>query len=106
MVGRAARHLIQSATKEARRRAMKITVDSVINASLDSIWQAWNNPDDIKQWNNDSDDWHTTRSTVDRREGGKLAALTLARDGSAGIDFDGTDSELLELSFSDDFLDV
>ena len=43
---------------------MKITVETVINASLDSVWHAWNNPDDIKQWNNASDDWHTTRGVA------------------------------------------
>jgi uncharacterized protein YndB with AHSA1/START domain len=74
---------------------MKITVDSVINASLDSVWQAWNNPDDIKQWNNASDDWHTTRSTVDLREGGKFSARMEARDGSAGFDLEGTYTRVL-----------
>ena len=69
---------------------MKITVETVINSSLDSVWHAWNNPDDIKQWNNASDDWHTTRSTVDLREGGKFSARMEARDGSAGFDFEGT----------------
>ena len=59
---------------------MKITVETVVNASLDSVWQAWNNPDDIKQWNNASEDWHTTRSTVDLRAGGKFSVA----DGGQG----------------------
>ncbi len=69
---------------------MKITVETLVKASLDAVWDAWNNPDDIKQWNNASDDWHTTRSTVDLRQGGKFSAWMEAKDGSAGFDFEGT----------------
>jgi uncharacterized protein YndB with AHSA1/START domain len=69
---------------------VKITVETVVKATLESVWDAWNNPDDIKQWNNASDDWHTTRSTVDLRQGGKFSARMEAKDGSAGFDFEGT----------------
>jgi uncharacterized protein YndB with AHSA1/START domain len=69
---------------------VKITVETLVKAGLDSVWDAWNNPDDIKQWNNASDDWHTTRSTVDLRQGGKFSARMEAKDGSAGFDFEGT----------------
>jgi uncharacterized protein YndB with AHSA1/START domain len=69
---------------------VKITVETLVKATLDSVWDAWNNPDDINQWNAASDDWHTTRSAVDLREGGKFSARMEARDGSAGFDFEGT----------------
>ncbi len=69
---------------------MKITVETLIKGNLKSVWDAWNNPDDINQWNAASDDWHTTRSAVDLREGGKFSARMEARDGSAGFDFEGT----------------
>jgi uncharacterized protein YndB with AHSA1/START domain len=69
---------------------MRITVETLVKASLNTVWEAWNNPDDINQWNAASDDWHTTRSTVDLREGGKLSARMEAKDGSAGFDFEGT----------------
>src|SRR5687768_9045460 len=49
-----------------------------------------NSPQDIKQWNAASEDWHTTRSTVDLREGGKFSSRMEAKDGSAGFDFEGT----------------
>jgi len=68
---------------------MKITVEAAVNAGLSKIWSAWNNPDDIKQWNSPSDDWHTTRSAVDLREGGKFSARMEAKDGSQGFDFEG-----------------
>jgi uncharacterized protein YndB with AHSA1/START domain len=69
---------------------VKITVEAHVKANLDSVWDAWNNPADIKQWNAASDDWHTTRSTVDLREGGKFSARMEAKDGSQGFDFEGT----------------
>jgi len=69
---------------------MKITVQTLVNAPLAKVWNAWNNPSDIKQWNAASEDWHTTQSTVDLREGGKFTARMEAKDGSFGFDFDGT----------------
>jgi len=35
---------------------MKITIETLIKADLETVWDAWNNPDDIKQWNAASDD--------------------------------------------------
>src|SRR5262245_47711963 len=68
---------------------MKITVETTVKAGLDRVWDAWNNPDDIKQWNSAQDDWHTTRSTVDLREGGKFTSRMEAKDGSEGFEFEG-----------------
>ncbi len=69
---------------------MKITIETVVKSRLNSVWDAWNNPDDIKRWNTAQDDWHTTRSTVDLREGGKFLSRMEAKDGSMGFDFEGT----------------
>ena len=69
---------------------MKITIETIVNAALRTVWDAWNNPADIRQWNAAQDDWHTTRSEVDLREGGKFLARMEAKDGSSGFDFEGT----------------
>lgn len=69
---------------------MKITVETVVNAPLRQVWDAWNDPAAIVRWNAASDDWHTTRSTVDLREGGLFTSRMEAKDGSAGFDFGGT----------------
>ncbi len=69
---------------------MKITIETVVHASLSSVWDAWSNPEDIQQWNTASEDWHTTHSTVDLREGGKFLSRMEAKDGSMGFDFAGT----------------
>lgn len=69
---------------------MKITIETVVHAPLNRVWDAWNNPHDIKQWNAAQDDWHTTRSSVDLRVGGKFLSRMEAKDGSEGFDFEGT----------------
>ena len=69
---------------------MKITVETVVDAPVGTVWDAWNNPADIRQWNTAQDDWHTTRSEVDLREGGRFIARMEAKDGSVGFDFEGT----------------
>lgn len=68
---------------------MKLTVETAVKAPLNTVWDAWNNPADIKEWNAAQDDWHTTESTVDLREGGKFSARMEAKDGGAGFDFEG-----------------
>lgn len=85
---------------------MEITVETVVKADLNTVWRAWNDPEDIKRWNAASDDWHTTRSTVDLREGGSFSARMEAKDGSMGFDFEGTytrvvPQELIEYSMGD-----
>ena len=69
---------------------MKITVETTVKSTLDATWNAWNTPADITQWNAASDDWHTTTSTVDLREGGQFTARMEAKDGNEGFDFAGT----------------
>ena len=69
---------------------MRITVETVVKAPIARVWDAWNNPADIQQWNAPQDDWHTTRSAVDLREGGRFSARMEAKNGSAGFDFEGT----------------
>ena len=69
---------------------MDITIETRVKADLNAAWAAWNNPQDIKQWNAASSDWHTTQSAVELREGGRFSSRMEAKDGSAGFDFEGT----------------
>lgn len=85
---------------------MKITVETTVNAPVAKVWSAYTTPDEIKQWNTASDDWHTTKSTVDLRVGGMFTSRMEAKDGSFGFDFAGTytkvvPNELIEYSFGD-----
>ena len=68
---------------------MKITVETKIAAPVEKVWDAYTTPEDIKQWNAASDDWHTTAAAVDLRAGGAFSFRMEARDGSFGFDFAG-----------------
>lgn len=85
---------------------MKITVEATVKAPIASVWKAYTSPDDIVQWNAASDDWHTTKATVDLRPGGTFCSRMEAKDGSFGFDFAGTytrvvPNNLIEYSFGD-----
>ena len=85
---------------------MKISVETTVAAPIEQVWRAYTTPEEIKQWNAASDDWHTTAATVDLRVGGAFSSRMEAKDGSVGFDFAGTYTkivkhELIEYSFGD-----
>ncbi|MBY4597965.1 SRPBCC family protein [bacterium BD-1] len=84
----------------------RITVETTVHAPLATVWQAYTTPADILAWNAASDDWHTTRASVDLRPGGAFCSRMEARDGSFGFDFEGTytrvvPEQLIEYDFGD-----
>ncbi len=64
-----------------------ITVETIVSAPTAAVWRAYVTPDDIKQWNAASDDWHTTAASIDLRIGGAFSSRMEAKDGSFGFDF-------------------
>jgi uncharacterized protein YndB with AHSA1/START domain len=85
---------------------MKITVEAIVKAPVATVWSAYTSPDDIRQWNTASADWHTTKATVELREGGAFSSRMEAKDGSFGFDFAGTytkivPKKLIEYSFGE-----
>ncbi|SDZ18654.1 SRPBCC domain-containing protein [Nitrosomonas sp. Nm33] len=85
---------------------MRITVETTVAAPIEEVWRAYTTPEDIKQWNAASDDWHTTAATVDLRVGGVFSSRMEAKDGSVGFDFAGVYTnivkhKLIEYSFGD-----
>lgn len=85
---------------------MKITVETTVAAPIEDVWRAYTTPEDIKQWNAASADWHTTAATVDLRVGGAFSSRMEAKDGSMGFDFAGVYTnivkhKLIEYSFGD-----
>ena len=85
---------------------MKITVEALVKAPVGKVWSAYTTPEDIKQWNTASPDWHTTSAAVDLRVGGAFTSRMEAKDGSFGFDFAGTytkvvPNELIEYAFGD-----
>jgi uncharacterized protein YndB with AHSA1/START domain len=97
---------LQSSPETQRSELMKMTVETLVNAPVAKVWSAYTTPEDIKQWNTASDDWHTTKSTVDLRVGGQFSSRMEAKDGSFGFDFAGTytkivPNKLIEYAFGD-----
>lgn len=85
---------------------MTLSVETHVKAPVATVWSAYTTPEDIKQWNAASDDWHTTTASVDLREGGEFSSHMAAKDGSTGFDFAGTytkivPNELIEYSLGD-----
>lgn len=75
---------------------MKISVETTVDAPIEKVWNAYTTPEDIKQWNAASGDWHTTAASVDLREGGGFSSRMEAKDGSMGFDFTGTYTQIVE----------
>ena len=85
---------------------MKIEVETLVAAPPAEVWRAYTTPEDIKQWNAASPDWHTTAASVDLREGGAFSSRMEAKDGSFGFDFAGVYTKveperLIEYAFGD-----
>lgn len=76
----------------------KITIEALVQAPLAKAWELYSSPEAIMQWNQASDDWHTTKASLDLRPGGTFNHRMEARDGSAGFDFSGTYTEVVPQS--------
>ena len=66
-----------------------IKVETVVNADMAKVWDAWNNPQHIINWCFASDDWHAPKAENDLRVGGKFKTHMAAKDGSFGFEFGG-----------------
>ena len=73
----------------------KIIVETQVKAPIEQVWQTYNRPADIEQWNTASPDWHTVHSKNDLRVGGQFSNRMEAKDGSMGFDFSGTYTEII-----------
>lgn len=71
-----------------RETAIKVQVS--VQAPVEEVWKLWTTPEDIVNWNNASDDWHTISAVNDLHAGGKFDYRMEAKDGSFGFDFRGT----------------
>jgi len=84
-----------------------ITVETLVNAPVDKVWEFWTKPEHITKWNNASEDWHTPKAENDLRVGGAFSSRMEAKDGSFGFDFGGVydevkTNELIAYTLGDD----
>lgn len=66
-----------------------ITVQTIVNAPIEKVWEYWSAPEHIVGWAFPSVDWEARDPENDLRAGGKFKTHMAAKDGSAGFDFAG-----------------
>lgn len=66
-----------------------ITVQTIVNAPIEKVWDCWTNPEHITGWCFASDDWHCPKASNDLRVAGTFSTTMSAKDGSFGFDFEG-----------------
>lgn len=80
--------------KEISENPVWLSIEAVIAADIDKVWNYWTGADHITKWNFASDDWHCPAATVDLQPGGKFSSRMEAKDGSFGFDFWGVYDEI------------
>lgn len=68
----------------------EISIETLISAPIERIWEYWTDPAHIQEWCHASDDWCAPHATNDLKVGGKFLTRMEAKNGSAGFDFEGT----------------
>lgn len=74
----------------------KVTVEALVAANTQKVWDYWNKPEHITKWNFASDDWQCPKAENDLRVGGKYKARMEAKDGSFGFDFEVIYDEVVD----------
>ena len=67
-----------------------VTVQAIIKAPINKVWEYWTNPAHIVHWNFASADWHCPNATNNLEISGEFHYLMAAKDGSVSFDFWGT----------------
>jgi uncharacterized protein YndB with AHSA1/START domain len=83
-----------------------ITVQIIVNASIEKVWEYWNQPEYITKWAFASDDWEAPESENNVIVGGKFKTHMQSKDKKEGFDFEGTytavkEHELIAYDMSD-----
>jgi uncharacterized protein YndB with AHSA1/START domain len=66
-----------------------ITVEAIVNAPIEIIWEYWNKPEHITQWAFASETWQAPHAENDLHVGGRFKTAMSAKDGSSSFDFTG-----------------
>lgn len=73
-----------------------VNIKSTINAPIAKVWELWNDPRHVTQWNSAHPDWHSPSAANDLRVGGTFSYRMEAKDGSFGFDFGGVYDDVQE----------
>lgn len=75
----------------------KITVNTIVNAAPEEVWEYLTETQYITKWNHTLDDWQTVSAENDFKVGGKLDYRMEAKDGSGGFNYKGTFDDIKPL---------
>jgi len=73
-----------------------IDVSTLIHADIDVIWDAYNNPEHIKEWYRASDAWYCPKSQSIFQVWGRFTHTMSSHDGEMHFDFEWTYTEIIE----------
>lgn len=84
----------------------QVTIHSEINKPISQVWDFFNNPEHIVNWNFAHESWKCPTASNDLKVGGKLEVRMQAKDGSFGFDLVGIydevrENELIKYHFED-----
>lgn len=74
----------------------KITVHATVEANAKKVWDYYNNPNHITNWNFADPSWHCPKAENDMKVGGTYKARMEAKDGSFGFDFEAIYTDIKE----------
>lgn len=74
----------------------KITIQAVVAADRQKVWDRYTQPEHITKWNFATDTWHCPAASNDMRVGGKYLARMEAKDGSFAFDFEAVYNEIVD----------
>ncbi|WP_278022753.1 SRPBCC domain-containing protein [Flavobacterium ginsengisoli] len=66
-----------------------ISVEVIINASIEKVWDFWITPKHIQNWNSAFDNWYTSYAENDLQEKGKFRYEMRSKDKDESFDFEG-----------------
>ena len=66
-----------------------IVVSALVLKPIELVWQTYNEPTHMVNWNFASDDWFCPSAKSDFRVGGSFTSKMAAKDGSFAFDFEG-----------------
>ena len=84
----------------------QVTIQTEINKPINQVWDFFNNPKHIANWNFAHESWECPSASNDLKVGGQLKSRMQAKDGSFGFDLVGIydevrENELIKYHFED-----
>jgi len=73
-----------------------ITVKTLVNLPVQKVWYYWTTAEHVTGWNFADTSWHCPKAVNELKPGGRFSYRMEARDGSAGFDFSGKYTHLVQ----------